>query len=65
MQVKKQIFNVSIQIKFINFEKNLLITMIALIFVILKQSLQWRGEFYLYLDPVSEYLLFDPLLDDF
>ena len=43
----------------LSFEKNFLITMIALIFVILKQSLQWRGEFYLYLDPVSEYLLFD------
>ena len=40
-------------------EKNFLITMIALIFVILQHSLQWTGEFYLYLDPVSEYLLFD------
>ena len=31
--------------------------MIALVFVILKHSLQWRGEFYLYLGPVPEYLL--------
>ena len=31
--------------------------MIALVFVILKHSLQWRGEFHLYLDPVPEYLL--------
>ena len=31
--------------------------MIALVFVVLKYSLQWRGEFHLYLDPVPEYLL--------
>ena len=31
--------------------------MIALVFVILKHSLQWRGEFHLYLGPVPEYLL--------
>ena len=43
----------------LSFEKNFLITVIALIFVILKHSLQWRGEFYLYLDPASEYILFD------
>ena len=43
----------------LSFDKNVLITMIALIFVILKHSLQLRGEFYLYLDPASEYILFD------
>ena len=31
--------------------------MIALVFVILKHSLQWKGEFHLYLSPVLEYLL--------
>ena len=31
--------------------------MMALVFVILKHSLQWRGEFHLYLSPVLEYLL--------
>jgi len=31
--------------------------MIALVFVILKHSLQWRGEFPLYLGPVPDYLL--------
>jgi len=31
--------------------------MIALVFVILNQLLQWRGEFHLYLSPVLEYLL--------
>ena len=31
--------------------------MLALVFVILKHSLQWRGEFHLYLDPVPDYLL--------
>ena len=39
--------------------------MIALVFAILKHSLQWRGEFHLYLDPVPEYLLVIPPLDDF
>ena len=31
--------------------------MIALVFVVLKHSLQRRGEFHLYLGPVPEYLL--------
>ena len=31
--------------------------MIALVFVILKYLLQWRGEFHLYLGPVPEFLL--------
>ena len=31
--------------------------MIALVFVILKHSLQWRGEFQFYLGPVPEFLL--------
>ena len=34
-----------------------MMTIIALVFVILKHSLQWRGEFHLYIDPVPEYLL--------
>ena len=41
----------------LGYEKNFLITMMALVFVILKHSLQWRGEFHLYLSPVPEYLL--------
>ena len=47
------------------YEKNFLITIIALVFVILKHSLQWRGEFQLYFGPVPEFLLVNPLLDDF
>ena len=39
------------------YEKNFLITIIALVFVILKHSLQWRGEFHLYFGPVPEFLL--------
>ena len=39
------------------YEKNVLITIIALVFVILKHSLQWRGEFHLYFGPVPEFLL--------
>ena len=39
------------------YEKNFLITVIALVFVILKHSLQWRGEFHLYFGPVPEFLL--------
>ena len=31
--------------------------MIALVFVILKHSLQWRGEFHLHLGPVPDCLL--------
>ena len=31
--------------------------MIALVFVILKHSLQWRSEFHLYFGPVREYVL--------
>ena len=31
--------------------------MIAVVFVILKHSLQWRDEFHLYLGTVSEFLL--------
>ena len=38
------------------YEKNILITMIALVFAILKHSLQW-GESYLDFCPVSELLL--------
>ena len=37
--------------------KHFFITIIALVFVILKHSLQWRGEFYLYFGPVPEFLL--------
>ena len=40
----------------LGYEKNFLITMIALVFVILKHSLQWRGECHLYLGPVPKYL---------
>ena len=40
-------------------EKSFLITMIELVFVILKHSLQWRGEFHLYLDRVPQLLLFN------
>ena len=39
------------------YKKNFLITIIALVFVILKHSLQWRGEFHLYFGPVPEFLL--------
>ena len=39
------------------YEKNFLITIIALVFVIRKHSLQWRGEFHLYFGPVPEFLL--------
>ena len=39
------------------YEKNFMITMIALVFVILKHSLQWRGEIHLYFGPVPEFLL--------
>ena len=38
------------------YEKNFLITIITLVFVILKHSLQWRGEFHLYFGPVPEFL---------
>ena len=38
-------------------ERNFLITVIALVFVILKHSLKRRWEFYLYLGPVPEFLL--------
>ena len=38
-------------------EKNLLITVIALVFVVLKHSVQRRGEIHLYLGPVPEFLL--------
>ena len=51
----------------VGYEKKILITMTALVLVILKHSLQWRGEFHLYLRPVPvqyQYLLI-PLLDDF
>ena len=41
----------------IGYEKNFLITIIPLVFVILKHSLQWRGEFRLHLGPVPEFLL--------
>ena len=41
----------------LGYEKNFLITMIALVFVILKHSLQWRGEFRLYFGRVPEFLL--------
>ena len=41
----------------LGYEKNVLITMIALVFVILKHSLQWRGEFRLYFGPAPEFLL--------
>ena len=37
-------------------EKNFLITMKALVFVVLKHLLQRRGEFYLHLGPVPEFL---------
>ena len=40
-----------------HYEKSFLITIIALVFVILKHSLQWRGEFHLYFGPVPEFLL--------
>mgnify|MGYP007094268209 CR=1 FL=1 len=40
---------------FSGLREELLITMIA--FVTLKHSLQWKGEFHLYLGPVPEYLL--------
>ena len=52
----------------LGYEKNFRITMIALVFVILKHSLQRRGEFHLYLGPVPEFPLVDSatsLLDDF
>ena len=39
------------------YENNFLITIIALVFVILKHSLQWKGEFHLYFGPVAEFLL--------
>ena len=39
------------------YEKNFLLTIIALVFVILKHSLQWRGEFHLYFALVPEFLL--------
>ena len=41
----------------LSYEIILLITILALTFVILKHSLQWRDEFHLYLGPVPEYLL--------
>ena len=39
------------------YEKNFFITIVALVFVILKHSLQWRDEFHLYFGPVPEFLL--------
>ena len=42
---------------FSELQENFLITMITLVFVILKHSLQWRGEFHLYFGPVPEFLL--------
>ena len=41
----------------LGYDKNFLITIIALVFVILKHSLQRRGEFHLYFGPVPEFLL--------
>ena len=43
----------------LGYDKNFLITIIALVFVILKHSLQRRGEFHLYFGPVPEFLLFN------
>ena len=41
----------------LGYDRNFLITTIALVFVILKHSLQRRGEFHLFTGPVAEYLL--------
>ena len=41
----------------LGYEKNFLITILALVFVILKHSLQWRDKFHLDFGPVPEFLL--------
>ena len=45
--------------------ENFLITIIALVFVILKHSLQWRGEFLCILVQCQNFYSLIPLLDDF